>query len=234
MQFLRADTTKIVRLGPAVDISDGYTLLSTLDISTADYAYMMHGDSVEVDISSNTWAAITNVTGWYDLTLTDTQLTTEGPMTIAIYDVSLCLPVYGFFHVVNANVYDSLFAAAATDYLDINVAQWLGTAAATPTTAGVPEVDVTYLAGNGTAATNLSQAMRAAVPFTVGTGSQSDTIETNLAEATANHYNGKICHFFTGNLAGQSTNVTGYDGSGTLSVTALTEAPSNGDFGILL
>lgn len=33
------------------------------------------------------------------------------------------------------------------DNLDVNIVQWLGTAAATPTTAGVPEVDVTFVSG---------------------------------------------------------------------------------------
>lgn len=33
------------------------------------------------------------------------------------------------------------------DVLDANVTEWLGTAAATPTTAGVPEVDVTFVSG---------------------------------------------------------------------------------------
>ena len=34
--------------------------------------------------------------------------------------------------------------------VDSNVAKWLGTAAATPTIAGVPEVDVTHLSGAST------------------------------------------------------------------------------------
>lgn len=37
------------------------------------------------------------------------------------------------------------------DLLDVSVTQWLGTAAATPTVAGVPEVDITHI--GGTAAT---------------------------------------------------------------------------------
>jgi len=48
------------------------------------------------------------------------------------------------FMVVPANVWDSLFGA---DALQVDVAQWLGTAAATPTVAGVPEVDLTHVAG---------------------------------------------------------------------------------------
>ena len=46
--------------------------------------------------------------------------------------------------VVNANVYDSLFAAATTDYLQTDVAQWLGTAVGAAT-AGVPNVNTEYI-----------------------------------------------------------------------------------------
>ena len=38
---------------------------------------------------------------------------------------------------------------------DVNVTKWLGTAAATPTVAGVPEVDVTHLVGVAQSATDL-------------------------------------------------------------------------------
>jgi hypothetical protein len=50
-----------------------------------------------------------------------------------------------------ANVTKWLGTAAATPTVagvpEVDVTHWLGTAAATPTTAGVPEVDVTYVAG---------------------------------------------------------------------------------------
>jgi len=110
MQFLKADTTVVVRIGPAVSISDGFTCLATLDISTADYAYISENGGTETSIAANTWAAVDSVTGWYDLTLTGAQLDTEGPLTVMIYDVSLCLPIFKEFMVVNANVYDALFA----------------------------------------------------------------------------------------------------------------------------
>lgn len=41
------------------------------------------------------------------------------------------------------------------DTLDVNVTEWLGTAAATPTVAGVPEVDMTHLGGVAQSATDL-------------------------------------------------------------------------------
>jgi len=49
-------------------------------------------------------------------------------------------------------VWDSFFGA---DLLDVNTAQWLGTACAAPTVNGVPEVDITHMMGvalSGTAA----------------------------------------------------------------------------------
>ena len=42
------------------------------------------------------------------------------------------------------------------DTLDVNVTEWLGTAAATPTVAGVPEVDLTHVAGSTTSVSALA------------------------------------------------------------------------------
>lgn len=44
---------------------------------------------------------------------------------------------------------------SATGEADANVVQWLGTAAATPTVAGVPEVDITHIGGAAQSATDL-------------------------------------------------------------------------------
>ncbi|MBK9054945.1 MAG: hypothetical protein IPL78_29805 [Chloroflexi bacterium] len=53
---------------------------------------------------------------------------------------------------------------------------------------------------------------------------------TNLTEATNDHYNGRIVVFITGDLAGQATDITDYDGSTKmLTMTALTEAPISGN-----
>jgi len=142
MRFLKADTEVVVRIGPCIDITDGFTCLATLDASTADYAYLSENGGAETSIAANTWAAVGSVTGWYDLTLTAAQLDTEGPTSVMIYDVSLCLPIFAHFMVVNANVYDSLFAAATTDYLQTDVTQAAGTAwASGAITAGVFAAD---------------------------------------------------------------------------------------------
>jgi len=124
MQVLKADTQVKVVIGPAVAIGDGYTMTTALNIATADSATIVkHDNSTVVDISGDTWAALTNADGFYHLTLQAGDLDTEGHFTVCIEDVSLCLPVMARFQVVNANVYDSLFAAATTDYLQVDTLQ---------------------------------------------------------------------------------------------------------------
>jgi hypothetical protein len=63
------------------------------------------------------------------------------------------------------------------------------------------------------------------------TGTLSTTqMTTNLTESTDDHFNGRIVVFLTGVLAGQATDITDYTGATKLiTMTALTEAPSNGD-----
>lgn len=118
MQYLKADTETKVVIGPVVAVGDGFTPVTTLSLSTADEAEMLkHDASAVTDISGNTFAAITGADGYYNLTLTAAQLDTEGRLTILINDDSLCLPVRHDFIVQNANVFDSLHAAAGTDYL---------------------------------------------------------------------------------------------------------------------
>ena len=208
MQFLKADTTVIVRIGPAVDISDGFTCLATLDISTADYAYISENGGTETDISGNTWAAVASVTGWYDLTLTAAQLDTEGPLTVMIYDVSLCLPIFKEFMVVNANVYDSLFAAAATDYLQVDMIQAVSKAA---------------------------QIIQGTCDGTPSATSITTTLESTHSLTTDDALIGRVI-IFDGNttaaLKGQAaaiTDYTGVSGTVTIAASAITTAPASGD-----
>jgi hypothetical protein len=113
MQILKADTEVKVRIGPFVDKIDGLTPETGITVSGADEAELLkHNGAATVDISSNTWATITNCDGWYDLTLTAGNLDTEGLLTVIVQDDSICLPVFSHFMVVNANVYDSLFAGS--------------------------------------------------------------------------------------------------------------------------
>lgn len=131
MIFLKADTNVEVLIGPAVAVGDGFTPVTTLSLSTADEAEIIkYGGATALtvtSISANTMSAITGADGYYTLDLTTGNVDTEGFLVVVINDDSLILPLRHEFMVVNANVYDSLFAAAATDYLQVDTFQLAGT-----------------------------------------------------------------------------------------------------------
>jgi len=125
--FVRADTSTKVKIGPFVDVSDGFTPQTDIDISASNEAELIkHDSSVVVDISGSGWAAITSCRGYYSLSLTAGNTDTEGIIDIVVQDDSDCLPVEKSFQVVNAPVFDSLFKAATTDYLPVDLIQMGG------------------------------------------------------------------------------------------------------------
>jgi len=213
MHFLRQNSQVDVRIGPAMSYSDGVSpITSTLSLSVANAAELMkHDGAATVDISGRTFAAVTGVPGWYDLTLITSDLDTCGQLDVAIQDNDKILPIFKSFTVIPREVYDSLIADS--DKL---------------------QVDVTQIVASATAATNLRQGALGSVTLIVGTGSSSSSIVTDLSETTVDHYAGRVLVFLTGNLAGQATDISAYNGSGTLTVTALTEAPANSDTAIII
>jgi len=282
MLYLKADTVTEVTIGPVVAVGDGFTPVTTMTIAGADEAEIIKHGATTTTAITGTVAAITGADGYYSLDLVAGDVDTEGRLVILINDDSLMLPVRHEFMVVNANVYDSLFAAAATDYLQTDLIQingaaqtatldtvkaetvliladtaeigtagagltnigtianvtsatlaatthtgaiiptvnsitntvssdvvsWLGTAAATPTTAGVPEVDITYVNGaavsastaqlgvnvvnwKGTAAAAVNTAGYPVVTVKDGTGTgeintTSGVVEANVAQILGN------------------------------------------------
>jgi hypothetical protein len=99
------------------------------------------------------------------------------------------------------------------------------------TVANQVDANAIAISGNTTAADNLEDAMTGVVTGAAATGTLSTTqMTTDLTEATDDHYIGRLITFISGDLLGQQTNVTDYEGTGgLLTFTALTEAPSNGD-----
>lgn len=112
--FIRQNDTGKIGIGPAVSVSDGFTAVTTLNISTTDSARARLGDDTTVDISGYTFAATANMDGAYDLTLQTGITDTIGSLDILIEDVSLCLPIYQRFYVLEEAVYDALYATNAT------------------------------------------------------------------------------------------------------------------------
>jgi len=120
MQLLRANTEVIVRIGPFVDVGDGFTPQTDITLA-GDEAELLKAASVEVDLSSNTWAAATGCRGWYDLTLSTTDTNTEGTLAVVVQDDSDCLPVVVYFMVMAEAAWDSMFVAKDTGYMDVNI-----------------------------------------------------------------------------------------------------------------
>lgn len=110
---LRQSTSRVVRICGAVAVGDGFTPVTTLDVSTADEAEALRDNTATLDISGATFAAVTGADGCYSLTLDATATNTVGELVVVIQDDSLILPLKRTFQVVEESVYDNVYAAAA-------------------------------------------------------------------------------------------------------------------------
>ena len=97
-------------------------------------------------------------------------------------------------------------------------------------------VDVTQISGSSTAADNLEASTLGIVIGAAETGTLSTTqMTTNLAEATDDHYIGRVVLWTSGALAGQASSITDYLGStGMLTYDTTTDAPANTDTFVII
>ncbi|MCG8004694.1 MAG: hypothetical protein JAY88_14740 [Candidatus Thiodiazotropha lotti] len=113
MQELRQSTSITIRLGPAVDAADGVTPETTLALGAADQAELLKADgAATIDISGRTFAAVTGVDGWYDLSLTAADVDTLGALDLVVQDADLCAPIFKQFQVVSQAYYDSKYGSS--------------------------------------------------------------------------------------------------------------------------
>lgn len=183
MRFLRTNTACRVTVGPFFDKTDGVTPETALTVTSCKLTLMVDDGNVPTLVLDTAPTAsggandMVHVTGddagFYDLELAAGNVNYLGRAMLAITDAATHCPVFHEFMIVPAMVYDSMFLG--TDVMDASVTQWLGTAAATPTVAGVPEIDVTHW--NGTAVASPATAGYPSVTIKVGTG----TGEINLS-----------------------------------------------------
>src|SRR3972149_298951 len=145
--WLKQSTAVTLKIGPFVDSTDGNTAETALTIAQADVRLSKNGGNIaqKTEATSCTHDEL----GMYDCPVDATDTGTLGRLDLVVAETG-ALVVRHTYMVVPANVWDSLFGA---DALQVDVAQWLGTAVATPTTVVVPEVDVTHVAGSATTAT---------------------------------------------------------------------------------
>lgn len=111
---LKQSTQIKVRIGPFVDVGDGFTPETGITLGAADEAELLKANgAATVDIAAATWAAVTGADGWYDLTLTTSHTDTIGELVVVVQDDSVCLPVFARFQVVEEEVYDDLYGSGA-------------------------------------------------------------------------------------------------------------------------
>lgn len=139
--YLKVSTaSQEVPIGMFLDPSDGNTEETGLTIAASDIKLWKAGGTSMV--AKNSGGATHMANGIYSIVLDATDTNTLGSLVIYVH-VAGALSVRQECIVLTANVYDTWFS---TDVLDVNVAQWLGTAVHTPTTNGVPMTDVHAIA----------------------------------------------------------------------------------------
>lgn len=137
-----------VPLGYFLDSTDGDSEETGLTISNTDIKLWKSGATTLANKNSGGATHISN--GIYYATLDATDTDTVGPLVIFCHE-SGALSVRVECIVFEEDIYDALYGSGANAFDSngrVDVAKWLGTACATPTTAGVPEVDVTHVAGS--------------------------------------------------------------------------------------
>ena len=210
--WLKQSTAVEIALGPFVDSTDGFTPETGLTITEAEVFLKKNGGDW-ADKSEAT-SLVHESNGWYRCLLDTTDTNTLGELIVQCYE-SGALPCWREFMVVPANVWDSLFGA---DYLQVDATQLLGTAFATPTVAGVQEVDVTHWNGTAIPAVHTAGYPIVTVKDGTGTGEINTSSGTVLAADTA------------GNAIATATNlavVAGYLDTEIAAIKAVTDALPN-------
>jgi hypothetical protein len=153
MRFLRQNTAIRLTVGPFYDKTDKITPEVALTVTSEKLTFVVDNGNVPTLIlntsptasgGSNDMIHISSdVAGLYDLELTAANTNYLGRAILSINDVLTHCPVFHEFTILPAKVYDSLFLGS--DNLEVDAVQLLGTAWATPGTAGTPDVNVLAL-----------------------------------------------------------------------------------------
>jgi hypothetical protein len=109
--WLKQSTSVDRGIGPFVDQSDGNTPETTLTITQPDIRLKKNGGAWAQKAAAQTLSHEEN--GWYEVTLDATDTDTLGELIVAVHE-SGALPVYRYFTVVPANVYDSFVLGSDT------------------------------------------------------------------------------------------------------------------------
>jgi hypothetical protein len=138
-EFLKQSTAATVNIGPFLDSTDGVTAETGLSITQADVRLSKNG--ADFAQMSAAVTATHDENGYYKLLLSTTDTGTLGRLDLAVAE-SGALPVWHYYGVMPANVYDSFFS---TDYLKVDVVEstltWTGGAGSTAQTIRITDSD---------------------------------------------------------------------------------------------
>jgi hypothetical protein len=123
-----------------------------------------------------------------------------------------------------ANVTKWLGTAAATPTVagvpEVDVTHWLGTAAATPTVAGVPEVDVTHWEGGTDTVTGLSLFEDSQFRGVADSGTTTTIVDAALTQANTDQFKDSLLVILSGAMARMCRTITAFTpGTDTLTFT---------------
>ena len=165
MQFLRQNTAVMVIVGPFYDKTDGVTIETGLTITNERITLTAATDdgSAPTNILDNITGATAatandlnyitgNDAGMMQLELAAADTNRVGRMLLSITDAANHVPVFHEYFLLPQAIYDWLTGVIVP--LPSNMTQILGTAVATPATAGLLDVNVKQISTDGTAADN--------------------------------------------------------------------------------
>ena len=116
-QFVKQSTVTIVRVGPFVDVGDGFTPETGVTVAASDEAEVLKAAGAATVSMAGTFAAISGADGWYDYTLSATDTDVVGDLTLIMNDDDVHLPVACRFQVIEEEVFDDIFATSGVGYL---------------------------------------------------------------------------------------------------------------------
>lgn len=209
VRFLKQSTAATLLLGPFLDETDGKTAETALTISQADVLLWKEGGTTLAQKNEAT-ACTHRSNGLYTCPIDATDTNTLGVLSLSVHE-SGALPVRHDFIVVPSNVHNSLITN--TGYLNVNLEA---------------------LGGSTAPVLNFTRACQGYVRGTsdnTGFTATSTIMDSDITEATADHFNGRVIVFTSGALAGQATLIQDYaltGGRGRFTFVALTEAVPNG------
>lgn len=229
MNLLRQSTARTIHFGPFLDATDGVTLetglATALDHATTGIMIGKNGGTLAVrnQGSASSPSVITTATtydarGLYKVSLDAVDTNTLGDVIIIYTDPLTTTEVWERWTVIPANVYDAF--VLGTDKM------W---------------VDAVELNSDPTAAANAAALARTVITGTVQAGSTVTSVivgNLSVTPGSADQFKGLILKFKDGTttqaLRGQGTDITASGVAGspdvvTLTVSALTTAPVNGD-----